>query len=152
VKLPPGLLSVHFQASFKRGTIIRFLMTDPDDPHVESRHKFALVIGIDPESPESFLLLTTSKIDKYEVMRRRLPEGFHEFSVEDYSWVAKPTLLDMRKVRGYSKDELVQKMNDGCLTFECVLSEDDMRAIDVKLKASRTIELKTLRKIVAGIS
>jgi hypothetical protein len=126
-------------------------MTDPDDPRIESRYKFALLIGLDSGATESYLLLTTSQLDKLAPIRRRIPDGFHELSAGDYGWVAKPTLVDLREVRTYSRTELLQKMHDGLLTFECVLKESDLQAVDTKLRLSKTIELRMLRKIVDGV-
>ena len=67
----------------KRGTVIRFVMTDPDDPQIQSRPKYALIIGLDPKSPESFLLHTTSKLEKLEALRRRMPDALKEFQPGD---------------------------------------------------------------------
>jgi hypothetical protein len=127
-------------------------MTDPDDPSIQSRYKYALLVGLDSGSAECFLLLTTSRVEKLEPFRRRNPDAFHEFAAGAYSWMTSPTVLDMRSVRPYTREELKQKLQDQTLTFESILSETDMSAIDAKLRASKTIELKTLRKIVVGVS
>ena len=66
----------------------------------------------------------------------------------DYELVRLPTVLDLRKVRCYPRQELEQKMLNQSLTFECTLSENDMRDIEGKLRISKTIEIRTLRKIV----
>ncbi len=152
MKLPKQLLASHFEISFQRGTIIKFLMTDPDDPAIKSRPKYALIVGRDCSESESFLLLTTSKLDKLEPFRKRLPEGFYDFAVGSYAWVTMPTTLDLRKVRTYPREELINKMNDGVLRFECQLSEDEMSEIDAKLRTSKTIEVRTLRRIVSAVS
>ena len=131
--------------------VIRFLMTDPDDPKIESRNKYAVVIGLDPGSDDSFLLLTTSKLDKPDAIRQRVPDAFHELAVGSYGWVLKPTLLDLRRARPYSRGELRQKMMDGCLTFEEELRQEDMERIDTKLRSSQFIELRTLKKIVSDV-
>jgi hypothetical protein len=123
-------------------------MTDPDDPNIQSRHKYALIIGLDSQSPESYLLLTTSRLDKLAAIRARMPDAFKEFQPGDYEWVTTPTVLDLRKVRCYSREELEQKILNESLTFECILSNEDMRDIEAKLRLSKTIEVRTLRKIV----
>jgi hypothetical protein len=150
VKLPIDLLAHHFRTSSTRGTVIKFLMTDPDDPRIESRPKYALLVGIESEGPESLLLLATSKLDKLNAFRTRLPRGFHDLAVGAYEWVKLPTTLDLRKVKCYPREDLIAKMNEGVLTFEGRLSDEEMTEIDKKLRLSQTIEVKTLRKIVSG--
>lgn len=152
MKLPQDVLDRHFEASLKRGSVIRFLMTDTDDPQIQSRYKYALVVGLLPEASDSFLLLTTSRLEKLVAIRKRIPEGFHQLEAGDYCWTTKPTVVDLRNVRCYPRDELIRKMHDQLLTFEDALREEDMQEIDAKLRVSKTIELKTLRKIVDRIS
>lgn len=131
--------------------VIRFLMTDPDDKSIQSRYKYALLIGLDSGSAESFLLLATSRIEKLEAFRKRNPDAFHEFTAGTYSWMTSPTVLDMRSVRPYTRDEMKQKLQNQQLTFESIISESDIQAIDAKLRVSKTIEVRTLRKIVDGL-
>jgi hypothetical protein len=152
VKLPTELLAAHFDTSFKRGVIIKFLMTDPDDPALESRYKYALVIGLDCDEPESYLLLATSKLDKIESIRKRIPDGFHYIEAGDYGWVTMPTAVDLRKARCYPRKELIEKLNQGSLTFEGQLDPEEMAEIDTKLRVSKTVEMRLLRKIVSGVS
>lgn len=128
--------------------MIRFPMTDPDDSRIASRYKYALLVSLETDEAESFLLLATSQLEKAEVFRRYNPDGFHELQCGDYAWVTKPTLVDLRAARCYSSKELLGKACDGRLTFEGMLKEKDLQAIDAKLRASRTIELRILNKIV----
>ena len=41
-------------------------------------------------------------------------------------------------------------MNEDNLKFEGPITEQEMLEIDIKLRASKTIELRVLRKIVSG--
>ena len=152
MKLPKEFLAKHFDASFKRGAIIKFLMTDPDDPAIERRYKYAMVVGLDCAEPESYLLLATSKVDKIEPIRKRIPDGFHDLVVGDYPWVTMPTALDLRKARCYPRDELIEKMHQELLTFEGQLASEEIAKIDAKLRGSGQIEMRVLRKIVSKIS
>jgi hypothetical protein len=148
VKLPDNLLKDHFDLSFHRGMILRYLMKDPDDPAISERHKYALVANLDTTESESFLLLTTSRLEKATFIRATLPDAFHEFSVGSYQWVTVPTLLDLRSVKRYVREDLVRSIQAQTLTFEGQLNDNDMTEIDQKLKVSRTIEKIILRRIV----
>jgi hypothetical protein len=149
VKLPDSLLQDHFNSSYKRGAVIRYLMPDPDDPSIEDRFKYALLVNLDLQDKESFLFLATSVIVKLEPIRARMPNAFHEFKPGSYTWITKSTLVDLRKPKIYQREFLLKAIQAQTLTFEGQLSNEHLREVDAKLRVSRTIERVTLRKIVA---
>jgi hypothetical protein len=149
VKLPDSVLRAHFIESFRRGMVVRYLMPDPDDPAIQERRKYALLSNLDCEETDSFLLLTTSKIEKISRIERHFPNDFHRLNVGAYRWVTEPTVIDLRKLKQYPRDSLLRSIQSETLTFEGPLNSLDMTEIDQKLRQSRNIERQILRRIVS---
>jgi hypothetical protein len=124
-------------------------MTDPDDPEVQERYKYGVLLNLDCSSAESFIFLTTSRIDKVEPIRDRFPVGFHDFAVGAYEWVSLPTVLDLRTYKKYPRESMLAAFKDGTLTPQGVLTPEHVEAIDAKLRLSKQIEKRVLKLIVS---
>jgi hypothetical protein len=149
VKLPDTILGSHFEASFVRGAVVRFLMQDPDDPSIDQRYKYAVLLNLDCQEDESILFLTTSKVEKLEVLRQRDPQAVHGLAVGSYPWVTLPTAIPLRQPKMYRRDELLAGLKAATFRFEGTLSTQDLKHIDEKLRQSRLIERKVLKRIVS---
>lgn len=124
-------------------------MRDPDDPHLKERFKYALLLNLDASAEVSFVCLTTSRLDKTAPFQVKFPNQYHELAVGAYEWVTEPTVINLGEYKTYRRVDLLAAFKSGTLAMQCLLKPEDLAAIDTKLRASRTIERRTLRLIVS---
>ncbi len=146
--MPKGggqLTDWYFQERYKRAAILRFYM-ECDDPGVDFKYKFGILLNLNITEPEALLAITTSNLKPYasgflENDIVRIPGG-------KYPCFPKETIISLREIR----IELVSKLRTLCeqkqMTFEGILDASDMIDVDAKLAASRLIEKYLKRRIV----
>lgn len=149
--MPKGggqLIDWYFQQHYKRASTLRFYM-ECDDPAVDFKYKFAILLNLDTTEPDALLALTTSNLKPYasgflENDIVRIPGG-------KYPCFPKETIISLREIR----IEPVIKLRTLCeqkqMTFEGVLDATDMTEVDSKLAASRLIEKHLKKRIVTLI-
>lgn len=145
-KLGAGLIDLYFTQHYKRASILRFYM-ECDDPNVDFKYKFGVLLNLDTTEPEALLAITTSNLKPFasgflENDIVRIPSG-------KYSCFPKQeTIINLREIR----IEAVSKLRTLCeqkqMTFEGVLDASDMTDVDAKLGASRLIERHLKKRIV----
>jgi len=145
-KVGGELIDLYFQQRYKRGAILRFYM-ECDDPEVDFKYKFGILLNLDVTEPDALLAITTSNLKPFA-------SGFLENDIVRipggrYPWFPKKeTIINLREIR----TEPVTKLRTLCqqkqMTFEGDLDPSDMIEVDVKLGTSRLIEKHLKKRIV----
>jgi hypothetical protein len=145
-KVGGELIDLYFQQHYKRGAILRFYM-ECDDPEVDFKYKFGILLNLDVTEPDALLAITTSNLKPFasgflENDIVRIPGGQYP------CFSKKETIINLREIR----TEPVTKLRTLCqqkqMTFEGDLDPSDMIEVDVKLGASRLIEKYLKKRIV----
>jgi len=144
-KLGGELIDLYFRQHYKRGAILRFYM-ECDDPEVDFKYKFGILLNLNTIESDALLGITTSNLKPFA-------SGFLEndivrISGGKYPCFPRDTIINLREVR----IEPVTKLRSLCeqkqMTFEGALDASDMIEVDAKLAASRLIE-RHLKKRIA---
>src|SRR5262249_3738287 len=130
---------------YKRGTIMRFVM-ECDDPQVEEKPKYGIILNLDSKDEEALLAITTSQIDFYD--NRRFEDEILRVSPGSYSCFTEETVISLRVIRPEPVARLKTLAASGTLTFHGQLSDDDMAIIEQKIIRSRVIERGYKKKII----
>ena len=141
-----GLADLYFQQHYKRAAILRFYM-ECDDPKVDFKYKFGILLNLDVTETDALLAITTSNLKPFasgflENDIVRIPGGKYPcFPKEE-------TIINLREIR----IEPVTKLRSLCeqkqMTFEGVLDASDMIDVNGRLAASRLIEKYLKKRIV----
>lgn len=149
MQLPTSLTDSLFKSKFVRGTVVKFLMTDCDDPAVSEREKYAIVLNIDTGDAEVLLVLTTSRDKASRHSREWVQSSVHTLAKASYKWcTAELTTISLREVRSYRMLDFLTMFNNGQLEFHEPLNDDDLLQIDEKLRRSEILTKAILRRVV----
>src|SRR5688572_3976056 len=98
IELPEELKRQRLQELLGRqGTVFRFRCDDLNDPTVEYRYKFAVVVSLELDGDELLYSLTTSKTGPFE--RPPWSAQVLRFPAGSYVFFDKDTILDLRSVK-----------------------------------------------------
>src|SRR5258708_7400728 len=148
MEFPQSLTDDAFETFCCRGAVLRFLMTDLDDPARSERNKYAIVLNVDPSDPEVLLVLTTSNIEWFKTARDWAKNAVLSLAKGSYPWVTGETIVDLRVVRAYPASVFKSAYRTGKLTFHGQLTNTDLQLVDGKLRNSPTITGAMLKRIV----
>jgi len=135
----------YFAEHFRRGAIMRFIM-ECDDPNVETKYKYGVVLNLDKGDDEVLLAITTSQLEAYE--GGRFEDEILRIPVGTYDCFTKETVLSLRAIRPEPTARLKELANSGQLTFYGNVSSDDLSLIEQKLIRSRVIERKYKKRTI----
>jgi hypothetical protein len=144
--LAGGLIDLYFEQHYKRGSVLRFYM-ECDDPNVDFKYKFGILLNLNTAEPEAFLAITTSNLKAYasgflENDIVRVPGGKYR------CFPKQETIINLREIRIEAVSRLRTLCEQKQMTFEGALDASDMIEVDAKLVASRLIERQLKKRIV----
>jgi hypothetical protein len=148
MELPQGITDAAFTQACQRGVVLRFLMSDLDDPNRDTRNKFAVVLNVDPSDPEILLVLTTSNVELFRSAAKWVGDSILELSAGSYPWTTKDTVIDLRSVRPYPVEAFKKMYSAGKLDFHGPLSKVDLERIDDILRTSRDLTPAEKKRVV----
>lgn len=150
MELPKSLTDSAFETFCCRGAVVRFLMTDLDDPKRSQRNKYAVVLNVDPADAEILLVLTTTSVDWFKTAPKWARNAVLSLSEGSYPWVTDETVVDLRNVRTYPVAVFKTAYQGGKLTFQGQLANADLQQVDEKLRHSTTLTGAILKRVVPG--
>jgi hypothetical protein len=140
-----GLVDLYFQQHYKRGAILRFYM-ECDDPGVDFKYKFGILLNLNTTESDALLGITTSNLKPFA-------SGFLESDIVrisggKYSCFPRDTIINLREVRVEPVTKLRFLCEQKQMSFEGALDGSDMIEVDEKVAVSRLIEKHLKKRIV----
>ncbi len=150
MRAPEEFWREQVDARLTRGTILRVTLdrTTLDDPAVEARSKYLVIVNGLPLDDTAWFILTTSNPKHFDD-NPRFENDIVRIAAGAYPWCTQPvTVLDCTTVYSKSVAALRELYKQGKATFEGQLTIEHLAAVDRILRGSVLIMKEHKRWIV----
>lgn len=144
-----GFTGIGFENLLSRGVVLgaTFDQKYLDNPHIDFRFKYFVVLNVSCPSDPTFFLYATSNLSRAEKIPTLKGDQVH-LSPDDYDWLNRPTCLNFADVKSIPLGELRTLIDRRRLKIVRRLTTADLAVCDDVIRKSRQIQPRVKPLIV----